>query len=139
MDRVRRILEQVNFKKDGLVPAIAQDQKTGQVLMLAYMNREALEHTLRSGKMHYYRRSTGRLWLKGEESRKYQFVRAIRVNCYEDSLLFLVDQVDAGCHEGYFSCYFREFGEDGELVTIAERVFDPDEVYGRESSPSTEV
>ena len=131
MDRVERIVQQVKFKDDGLVPAIAQDQKTGQVLMLAYMNRKALERTLRTGKMHYYRRSTRRLWFKGEESKKFQLVKAVRVNCYEDSLLFLVEQVDAACHEGYFSCYFREFDENGNLVTIAERVFDPGEVYKR--------
>lgn len=129
MDRVERILRQVHFGDDGLVPAIAQDQKTGQVLMLAYMSREALERTLVTGKMHYYRRSTGRLWLKGEKSRKFQLVKAVRLNCYEDSLLFLVDQIDAACHEGFFSCYFREFDEDGELITIAEQMFDPDEVY----------
>lgn len=129
MDRVERILEQVRFKEDGLIPAVAQDEASGQVLMLAYMNREALEMTLRTGKMHYYRRSTGGLWLKGERSKKFQLVRAVRVNCYQDSLLFLVQQVDAACHEGYFSCYFRQFNDNGDLVTIAQRVFDPAQVY----------
>ena len=129
MGRIERILKQVRFKDDGLVPAISQDEKTGQVLMLAYMNREALEHTLRTGKMHYYRRSSQRLWLKGEESGKFQIVKTIRINCYEDSLLFIVNQIDAACHTGYFSCYFREFDNDGNLVTIAERVFDPVKVY----------
>jgi len=129
VDRIERIVQQVNFKSDGLVPAVAQDEKTGRVLMLAYMNREALERTLSTGKMHYYRRSTGRLWFKGEESGNYQIVKAVRVNCYADSLLFLVDQIDAACHEGYFSCYFREFDEKGNLQVIAERIFDPDDVY----------
>ncbi len=129
MDRVEKIIGLVKFKDDGLIPAIAQDEKSGQVLMMAFMNREALERTLRTGKMHYYRRSKQRLWFKGEESGKHQIVKALRVNCYEDSLLFLVDQVDAACHEGYFSCYFREFDENGDLVIIAERVFDPSDVY----------
>ena len=129
MDRVQHIIEQVRFKDDGLVPAVAQDVESGQVLMLAYMNREALERTLSTGKMHYYRRSRQRLWLKGEESGKFQHVKAVRVNCYEDSLLFLVEQVDAACHEGYFSCFYREFDADGNLVTVAERIFDPGKVY----------
>ncbi|HPA48276.1 MAG TPA: phosphoribosyl-AMP cyclohydrolase [bacterium] len=129
MERIERILQRINFKSDGLVPVATQDEKTGQVLMLAYMNREALERTLSTGKMHYFRRAVGRLWCKGEESGKFQYVKAVRVNCYADSLLFLVDQVDAACHEGYFSCYFREFDEEGNLHVIAERIFDPDEVY----------
>jgi phosphoribosyl-AMP cyclohydrolase len=112
-----------------LVTAIAQDVDTGRVLMVAHMNREAWEETLRTGRAVYFSRSRGRLWRKGEESGNYQNVREILVDCDGNAVLLKVDQVGgAACHEGYESCFFRQITPDG-LKTIAGRVFDPDQVY----------
>ena len=116
-------------KSGGLVPAIAQDADTGAVLMLAWMNREAYEETLRTGRACYYSRSRGRLWRKGEESGHVQEVRSVFVDCDADTILLKVHQVGgAACHEGYRSCFFRKV-EGGELRVIAERIFDPQQVY----------
>jgi phosphoribosyl-AMP cyclohydrolase len=115
----------------GLVTAITQDAETGQVLMVAHMNREAWEETLRTGKAVYFSRSRGRLWRKGEESGNFQNVRAVFVDCDGDAVLLKVEQIGgAACHEGYPSCFFRQVTPDG-LTTVAERVFDPAKVYHR--------
>ena len=114
---------------DGLLPAIAQDAATGQVLMLAWMNAEAFAETLRTGRAVYYSRSRGRLWRKGEESGHVQKVRGIYVDCDADTILLRVEQQGAACHEGYRSCFFREVTPAG-LRVIAERLVDPAEVYG---------
>ena len=116
---------------DSLVTAIAQDAKTGQVLMVAHMNCEAWEETIATGRAVYYSRSRRRLWHKGEESGNIQNVREIYVDCDGDAVLLKVEQIGgAACHEGYPSCFFRQVTPDG-LKIIAERVFDPDEVYGK--------
>jgi phosphoribosyl-AMP cyclohydrolase len=116
-------------KAGGLLPAIAQDADTGEVLMLAWMNREAYEETVRTGRACYYSRSRGRLWHKGEESGNVQEVRHIRTDCDADTILLLVHQIGgAACHEGYRSCFFREVDGPG-LRVIGERVFDPKQVY----------
>lgn len=118
-------------KSGGLVPVIAQDDETGQVLMLAWMNREAFEETLRTGRAVYWSRSRGRLWRKGEESGHFQEVRQILVDCDGDTVLLRVHQVGgAACHEGYVSCFFRRW-EDGDWRVVGQRVFDPKEVYRR--------
>src|SRR5919202_621195 len=118
-------------KSGGLVPAIAQDADTGEVLMLAWMNREAYDETLRTGRACYYSRSRGRLWRKGEESGHVPEVREVRVDCDADTVLLKVRQLGgAACHEGYRSCFFRRV-EGGALRTVAERVFDPQQVYRR--------
>jgi phosphoribosyl-AMP cyclohydrolase len=116
-------------KAGGLVPAIAQDADTGEVLMLAWMNREAYEETVRTGRACYYSRSRSRLWRKGEESGNVQEVRRIRIDCDADTILLEVHQIGgAACHEGYRSCFFREV--DGpNLRVLGERVFDPAQVY----------
>jgi phosphoribosyl-AMP cyclohydrolase len=116
-------------KSGGLVPAIAQDAATGDVLMLAWMNREAYEETVRTRKACYFSRSRGKLWRKGEESGNVQEVREILVDCDADTVLLKVRQIGgAACHEGFKSCFFRQV--DGpELRVIAERVFDPKQVY----------
>jgi phosphoribosyl-AMP cyclohydrolase len=116
-------------KSGGLVPAIAQDADTGEVLMLAWMNREAYEETVATGKACYFSRSRGRLWRKGEESGNVQEVRAILIDCDADTILLKVHQIGgAACHEGYKSCFFRQV--DGPaLRVIGERVFDPKQVY----------
>jgi phosphoribosyl-AMP cyclohydrolase len=116
-------------KSGGLVPAIAQDADTGQVLMLAWMNREAYEETLRTGRACYFSRSRNKLWRKGEESGHVQQVREVFVDCDADTILLKVTQVGgAACHEGYASCFFRK-AEGDELKVIAEKVFDPKTVY----------
>ena len=116
-------------KAGGLVPAIAQDAATGQVLMLAWMNREAFEETIRTGRACYFSRSRDRLWRKGEESGHFQEVREIFVDCDADTVLLKVHQVGgAACHEGYASCFFRRAAGD-QLQVVGERVFDPKQVY----------
>jgi phosphoribosyl-AMP cyclohydrolase len=116
-------------KAGGLVPAIAQDADTGRVLMLAWMNRDAYDETLRTGRACYYSRSRGKLWRKGEESGHVQEVRGVYVDCDADTILLRVHQVGgAACHEGYASCFFREVTAAGARVADA-KVFDPKTVY----------
>ncbi len=116
-------------KAGGLVAAIAQDHQTGEVLMIAWMNREAFEETVRTGRAVYFSRSRSKLWRKGEESGNVQEVKAIYVDCDADAVLLKVNQIGgAACHEGYKSCFFRQL-DQGEWKTIAERVFDPKAVY----------
>lgn len=115
--------------KEGLVPAIAQDADTGQVLMLAWMNRQAFEETVRTGRAVYFSRSRGKLWRKGEESGNVQEVREIYIDCDADTVLLKVHQIGgAACHEGYPSCFFRKL-EDNQLRVVGERLFDPKQVY----------
>lgn len=112
----------VDFAKSGgLVPAIAQDVRTGKVLMLAYMNREALETTLREGRACYWSRSRQELWRKGDTSGDIQIVREVRVDCDEDTILLLVDQQGKGaCHTRKWTCFFRRLTQEGELQEIDE-------------------
>src|SRR5437660_11875373 len=120
----------VDFDKaGGLVPAIAQDAESGVVLMLAWMNREAYEETVRTRRAVYFSRSRNKLWRKGEESGNVQEVREIYLDCDADTVLLKVRQVGgAACHEGYASCFFRRVEPDG-LKVIGERIFDPKTVY----------
>ena len=116
-------------KAGGLVPAIAQDADTGEVLMMAWMNRDAYEETVRTGRACYYSRSRQKLWRKGEESGHVQEVRGIYLDCDADTILLKVHQIGgAACHEGYKSCFFRKV-EGEQLQTVGERVFDPKQVY----------
>src|SRR5437660_1087716 len=116
-------------KSGGLVPAIAQDAVSGQVLMLAWMNREAFEETLRTRRACYYSRSRSRLWRKGEESGNVQEVREVYFDCDADTILLKVNQIGgAACHEGYASCFFRRIVPEGVEV-VGERLFDPAKVY----------
>ncbi|MCU0707521.1 MAG: phosphoribosyl-AMP cyclohydrolase [Pirellula sp.] len=110
------------------MPAIAQDASTHQVLMLAWVNREAFEETCRTGYATYYSRSRGKLWRKGEESGHRQKVVEIRVDCDADTVLMLVEQVGAACHEGYASCFFRTL-KDGRFDENQPRLVDPSQVY----------
>src|SRR5262249_39170757 len=118
-------------KSGGLVPAIAQDAQSGDVLMLAWMNQQAYEETLRTGRAVYFSRSRNKLWRKGEESGNVQEVREIFVDCDADTILLKVEQVGgAACHEGYQSCFFRKLDKKGAVSeTIGERLFDPAKVY----------
>jgi phosphoribosyl-AMP cyclohydrolase len=123
---------QPNFEKSGgLLPAIAQDAATGEVLMLAWMNREAFDETLRTGRACYFSRSRNKLWRKGEESGNVQQVQGIFLDCDADTILLKVTQIGgAACHEGYSSCFFRQLDGDNVRV-VGERVFDPATVYGK--------
>ena len=116
----------LNFGGDGLVPVVAQDADSGEVLMLAYATREAVARTRETGRAHYYSRSRDELWEKGATSGHTQSVREVRVDCDGDALLYRVDQTGGACHTGYRSCFYRTL--DGEEV--GEWAFDPDEVYG---------
>ena len=120
----------LDFKKgNGLIPAIAQDDKTGEVLMLAYMNEQAFKETLKTGKATYYSRSRNALWKKGETSGHVQHVKEIRVDCDNDTVLLKVDQVgNAACHKGYKSCFFSKV-EGNDLTIVESKIFDPKEVY----------
>lgn len=120
---------------DGLLPAIAQDAVTGEVLMLAWMNAEAFAETQATGRAVYYSRSRGKLWRKGEESGHVQQVRGIYVDCDADTILLKVEQEGAACHEGYRSCFFREVADDG-LKIVLPRLVDPAAVYRKSLSGS---
>ncbi len=116
---------EVDFGDDGLVPAVAQDAETGEVLMLAYVSPEALERTRETGVAHYYSRSRDELWQKGKTSGHTQQIEGVRVDCDADTLLYLVDQEGGACHTGHRSCFYRTI--EGE--NVGEKVFDPDTVY----------
>jgi phosphoribosyl-ATP pyrophosphohydrolase/phosphoribosyl-AMP cyclohydrolase len=124
-------LDKLKFDANGLIPIIVQDVVNGQVLMMAYMNREAIEKTLATGKVHTYSRSRGRLALKGESSRHFQHVKEVRTDCDGDVLLFKVEQDVAACHEGYRSCFFRQYAGAGasDWKIVEKKAFDPDAVY----------
>ena len=120
-------------KCGGLLPAIAQDDATGDVLMMAYMNEEAYAETLETGRAVYFSRSRGKLWRKGEESGNVQEVKAVFLDCDRDTILLSVKQIgDAACHKGYRTCFYRQVTPEG-LKVIGTRVFDPDEVYGKKA------
>ena len=123
------ILKEVKFDEKGLVPAIIQDAENGEVLMVAYMNRLALEKTLETGYTHFWSRSRNRLWKKGEESGHTQKVEEIRIDCDSDTLLVKVQQKGAACHMGHRSCFFRKLDREG-WQEEGEKVFSPQEIYG---------
>ena len=120
-----------DFSKSELLPVIAQDEASGDVLMLAYMNQEAYAETLATGRVCYFSRSRQKLWRKGEESGNVQELQSIYFDCDADTLLVKVNQIGgAACHEGYRSCFFRRVDPaGGDVETIGERLFDPAEVY----------
>ena len=122
----------LDFKKtNGLIPAIVQNYETGEVLMLAFINKEAWETTLSTGKATYFSRSRQKLWIKGETSGNMQIIKEIRIDCDDDTVLFKVEQIGgAACHKGYRSCFYKKV-EDGTVEVEKERVFDPKEVYNK--------
>ena len=121
----------LKFDRQGLLPAVIQDDATGEVLMVAFMNEEALSLTRETGYTHFFSRSRNAIWRKGEQSGNVQEVRDVFVNCEETSLLIkVVQHGDAACHTGYRSCYFRRLLPDDGYEIVAERVFDPEIVYG---------
>ncbi len=123
-------IDQLKFDANGLIPIIVQDQANGQILMMAWMNREAIAKTLETGKIHTYSRSRGRLALKGESSHHFQHVKEVITDCDMDVILFKCVQDVAACHEGYRSCFFRQLDSaSNQWKIIAQKVFDPDAVY----------
>src|SRR2546428_10657792 len=124
--------DQLKFNSDGLIPAIVQEQSTGRVLMMAWMNRASLEKTIASGKTHFWSRSRQKFWMKGETSGHVQTVKDIAFDCDGDTLLIQVEQVGAACHENYHSCFFRSLGADGSSAGIKESPLEsPEAIYGK--------
>ena len=116
-------------KGDGLVPAIVQDAETKEVLMLAYMNNESWEATLKTGKATYWSRSRKSLWMKGESSGNVQLVKNIFIDCDNDTILLQVEQLGgAACHTGHKSCFYRKL-DGGDFIVVGEKIFNPEEVY----------
>lgn len=122
-------MENFKFDQMGLIPAIIQDSKSKKVLTLCYMNKEALDKTLKEGKIYVFRRSKGRLMLKGETSGHTQIVKEIYIDCEGNSLLFVVDQNVAACHAGYFTCYYRKLNKSGNFEITEKMVFNPKDKY----------
>jgi phosphoribosyl-AMP cyclohydrolase len=123
------LLDLVSFNADGLVPAIAQQHDTGEVLMMAWMNRDAIAETLGTGRVCYYSRSRAGLWRKGETSGQVQHLKELRVDCDGDTLLLLVDQEGVACHTGRRSCFYRAV-RDGGVTTILDVETPPERLYG---------
>jgi len=124
------LLDAIVFGDDGLIPAIAQQHDSGEVLMMAWMNREAVLETLNTGRVCYWSRSRGQLWRKGETSGQVQKLVEMRLDCDGDTLLLMVDQSGVACHTGRRNCFYRAM-RDGQLVTIAEVETSPDELYSK--------
>ena len=129
-DAISRVLDAIAFNGDGLVAAIAQQHDTGEVLMMAWMNAEAVTETLRNGRVCYFSRSRGKLWRKGESSGQTQKLMDFRIDCDADTILLQVDQIGVACHTGRRNCFFTAVREDG-LETIAEVQIDPKKLYGK--------
>ncbi len=125
-----RLIDAMRFDERGLVPCIAQQHDSGEVLMMAWMNRDAVEETLATGRVCYWSRSRNRLWRKGEESGQVQRLVDLRVDCDGDTLLALVDQLGVACHTGRRNCFFHAL-RDGHVASIAEPLMDPKALYGR--------
>lgn len=126
--RARAIVKVLKFR-NGFVTAVARDFRTKQVLMVAQQTKQAVLKTLTTGLMHYWSRSRSKLWLKGEQSKHYQRVRDVWIDCDDDALVFDVEQVGAACHKGYHSCFYRKL-KRGRLVRVLKQKFRPEEIYG---------
>lgn len=125
-------MDGMKWDEKGLMPVVVQDAKSKDVLMVAYMNNEALELTIQTKKAHFYSRSRQQLWLKGETSGHTQAVKEVLVDCDNDTILLLVDQKGAACHTGYWSCFYRAWAEGWKI--IGKKVFDEKEVYGEKKT-----
>ena len=125
-------IDGLKFNDDGLIPAIIQEEGTGRVLMMAWMNADSIRDTIETGKTHFWSRSRQKYWMKGESSGNTQQVKDVAYDCDGDTLLIQVEQIGAACHEGYRSCFFRSV-KDGEGEVTEERLVDPEELYGKKS------
>jgi phosphoribosyl-AMP cyclohydrolase len=124
--------DKIKFNSEGLVPAIVQEQSSGRVLMMAWMNQASLQKTVETGKTHFWSRSRQQFWMKGESSGHTQSVKDIAYDCDGDTLLIQVEQVGAACHEGYHSCFFRSVGTDGKTERVTEPQLEtPEKIYGK--------
>lgn len=126
--RAKDFLKEIKFSADGLIPAIVQDYKKKDVLMLAFMNREALKKTIETGLAYFYSRSRQKLWLKGESSGHVQKVKEILIDCDADTILLKVSQKVGACHTGYWSCFYRRI-KNGKITIIGKKTFLPETVY----------
>ncbi len=124
-------LDNLKYDKDGLIPAIIQDADTGEVLMMAYMNKESLADSIRTGKTHFWSRSRKKYWMKGESSGHTQDIQELYIDCDADTILIKAKQHGAACHEGYKTCFFRRHSPDNAWHTVGTRMFNPEEVYGK--------
>jgi phosphoribosyl-AMP cyclohydrolase len=127
--QLQQAISQLKYDADGLIPAIIVDADSKAVLMLAYMNETALAKTIKTGRTHFWSRSRREYWMKGESSGHVQQVRAIYTDCDGDTLMIEVTQRGGACHEGYFSCFHRRLDDQGRWDIVADKVFDPGEVY----------
>ena len=123
--------EKLKFNDDGLIPAIIQEEETGRVLMMAWMNESSLKTTIEKGKTHFWSRSRQKYWMKGESSGNTQQVKSIAFDCDGDTLLIQVSQVGAACHEGYQSCFFRTINDAGDFDVSENRLVNPNEIYNK--------
>lgn len=127
---MNELLTEIRFNDAGLVLAVAQQHDTGEVLMVAWMNKDAIEETLNTGRVCYWSRSRGALWRKGETSGQVQALKELRLDCDGDSILLLVDQTGVACHTGRRTCFYRAV-RDGKLVTVGDVEIDPKTLYGK--------
>ncbi len=125
---MEKITDKIKWDANGLIPVVVQDERTRDVVMMAYMNAEAVDLTVKTRKAHYYSRSRQQLWLKGETSGHYQEVRSLCLDCDGDTLLLVVNQTVAACHTGYWSCFYRAW-KDAGWTAVGEKVFDEETVY----------
>ena len=128
VEQLQTLIDGLKYDAGGLIPAIIQDVGNRTVLMMAYMNKTSLLETVRTGKTHFWSRSRQKYWMKGESSGHTQDVQSIHIDCDLDTVLILVTQHGAACHEGYRSCFFRKL-QDGQWVVTDKRLFDPEKVY----------
>ena len=126
-----KFIEKLKFNEDGLIPAIVQEESTGRVVMMAWMNEASLISTIETGKTHFWSRSRQKYWMKGESSGHTQQVKSIAFDCDGDTLLIQAEQLGAACHEGYKSCFFRAVNQVGDFDITEERLVNPDEIYNQ--------
>ncbi len=129
MNKLDETIAGMKYASDGLIPAVCVDFQTKQILMVAYMNADSLRDTIKTGKTHFWSRSRQKYWMKGESSGHTQEVKAVYTDCDKDTLVIEVQQHGAACHEGYYSCFYRKLNTDGAWDIVAEKLFNPDDVY----------
>lgn len=128
---LEQVIDKLLFNNDGLIPAIAQDFETGDVLMMAWMNKEAIFETMNTNRVCYYSRSRQKLWRKGETSGQIQTLKKLRIDCDADTILLMVDQKGVACHTGRRSCFYEELCADGSIKIISDVLKNPDDLYGK--------
>jgi len=133
VSKLEESIRSLKYGPDGLIPAVCVDAETHQVLMLAYVNQEALLETVRTGRTHFWSRSRKKLWMKGESSGHTQEVKTVYADCDMDSVVIEVSQRGAACHDGYYSCFYRRLNDKGEWQMTGKKLFDPDKVYKKSS------